>query len=320
MSTPPIDRAVLRAALQGAPAEAKRLASEAFRANGWPTLTPEAEWTPEALYAAATTIAELAAGAGHTIPIPVDTAGLKERIYALPEDLADRAAEEAKVHAIPNVDHAPKWTPELWRLADGIIAAAESHADARRRRIFAALSQAGELADDDRHRVVSALTAGRTNSTRKLTGPEARALAEWAEARSLGTGPEVPAPFAPDWKAEAKALGTTQATLLAEAKAWAKARRLEVPKALSEVTDHRLIAALLHRAGDGITEVVTEAANAVPPALTLVVNNPEPERTEHPVTEAATRAIGELATTISAAIATLEQALAKLTAGAGGTK
>lgn len=268
-ATPTIDRARLRTFIQGAPDTLKATISATFREGSWPSLAPESEWTPEALYVAAEAISHLAVESGHAFPVPVETDTLRARIVALPADLADRAAEEAATCSIPNVGHANKWSPALWLEADRIISTAEELAAVRLRRIHAALGDAGITTEEERHIALLTLT-GRTESSKQLTGPEAKALAEWAEGRSLGKGPALPEPFAPDWKVEAKALATTQGELLKEAKAWAKVRRLDVPKTLAEVTDHRMIAALLMRADDGTTKVMAAADAALPPETSPV--------------------------------------------------
>jgi hypothetical protein len=291
--TPTIDRSALRSAISAAPPEVKVPVAAIFRDKGWPSLAPEAEWEPEALWDAANAIVGAAEAAGVTMKVPVDTSVLRDRIMALPDDLADYAAAEAVPLGIPNVGHPGKWTLKNWTDADKLLAHAEDLAVRRRRHVMSALGQAGELADDDRHALVRSLTGGRSESIKKLTGPEARHLAAWAEAKILGMAPEAPGPFVPDWKAEAKFLGTTQGALLKDAKEWAKGRRMTPPKKLEEVTDHRMVAALLMTANDGRT-VLTEAADATEEAtvspwvagvIAAAVEEPEEPATPEPEPE-----------------------------------
>lgn len=297
MSTPTVDRQRLRSTIQSAPGEVKTALAELFRTNSWPSLAPDSEWDPDTLWTAANSIQATFRQHGHTVTIPLDTAALRDRIMALPDDIADRAAEEAKKHTIPNVGHPDKWDPTLWAIADGIIGAAEQLATTRRRHIMAALGQV-QAGDDQRHAIIGALTNGRTTSSKKITGPETRALAQWAEARSLGTTvPDLPPAFTPDWKAEAKQLGTTQAALLSEAKAWAKNRRFDPPKALADIVDHRMIAALLMRADDGLTPLMAATANALPATITTEL---EPEQEAAPAPEAAPAAAWQQAPEVAA--------------------
>lgn len=288
------DRDGLRDYLRGLPEPARNAAAAYVTGAGFPKLSDNG-WTDARLTEFVDGIRDAVKGAGFVAfapPLRTDT--LAERIAALPDDLADHAADEAREFKCPNVRHADKWTEELWRDVDGLLGHCEAHHGHRHRSIMASLGGAGVKAADERHSIIGIATSGRTESSRELTGPEARHLATWADAKALlpeTTGD--PQPYTPDWKAEAKALGVTQADLLRDAKVWAKGRQLESPKKLADVTDHRLIGALLWRAGDGRSNAgeaaqaanpVVEEARDLVEALTLESEVPtEPAAAELPV-------------------------------------
>lgn len=285
--TPQVDQAELRTAITNTPAETRTKLMEWYKAGEYPSLDPDVHtWEADALLDVAAQLQAIAAEATppYALRIPLDTAPLRERIMALPDDLADMAALDAKAAldgaGIPNVAHPSRWTLEHWYAADDIIGHAEELAAARLRYVHAALGSvpatdvlSGEtiLIDPDawRHTVVGCVTDGRTESSRKLTGPEAEHLARWAEASSLGTVTGPPPAFVPDWPAAAKRLGLTQADLNKASKEWHKVRRLEAPKKLSEITDHRAIAHLIGTALDGRTASVAAAEHVdqVAPAM-----------------------------------------------------
>jgi hypothetical protein len=269
---PAIDPLELRRQIQALPDAAKAAAGALFTECQWPKLD-SGEWTRDRLWNAAVLIHEAVEAEGFAAWVyPIDTAPLVERIAALPDDLADFAAENVREAEVPNVARPRLWTLEHWTIADAALEHAEALAAKRLRHVHAALGAAavgytGDITSDEgRHEIVSIVTGGRTESSRKLTGPEARHLADWAEAIASGVSVELE-PLTVDWKAEAKRLGTTQADLLKEAKTWAKFHHLEAPKALGDITSHRLIAALLTTADDGetIMETTAPAVAGLPP-------------------------------------------------------
>jgi hypothetical protein len=226
---------------------------------------------------------------------------------------------------LPNVAHANRWTLEHWFAGDDIIGHAEELAATRLRHVHAALTQAGMGTDEDRHSIVRIVTDDRTDSSRKLTGPEAAHVARWAEdvaVRGIDTV-GLPTAYVPDWKAEAKRVGVTQAELLKQAKEWARVHRLEAPKALADVTGHRAIGALLTTSLDGRTAItdiadeLPELANDTPvpaepaPAMAEAIANPP--TVLDALTEAQTEALfaearGEAVTEPAPTVAELEQA------------
>jgi uncharacterized coiled-coil protein SlyX len=271
---PAIDPLELRRQIQALPDAAKAAAGALFTECQWPKLD-SGEWTRDRLWNAAVLIHEAVEAEGFAAWVyPIDTAPLVERSAALPDDLADFAAENVREAEVPNVARPRLWTLEHWTIADAALEHAEALAAKRLRHVHAALGAAavgytGDITSDEgRHEIVSIVTGGRTESSRKLTGPEARHLADWAEAIASGVSVELE-PLTVDWKAEAKRLGTTQADLLKEAKTWAKFHHLEAPKALGDITSHRLIAALLTTADDGETIMETTAPE--------VASLPEPD-------------------------------------------
>lgn len=268
MTAPPIDRERLRALLGKLPSEAKRAAVDYFTSTSTKTLADES-WTQEGLAKLVEDLVPLLEDAGYVnFMAPIDTAPLKERIDELPDDLATKAAMECKPHQVPNVVYPDKWTVAHWEIADRAITKAEADAASRRRSVMAALGSIEPAPDDNvRHELVKEVTHGRTESSKKLTGPEARHLTAWADGQSMRFTGDGPGGYMPDWKAEAKRLGTTQAKLLKDAKMLANEIRATAPKALGDITDHTLIALLLDQ--------VTEDAPAAPHTDVAPENAPE---------------------------------------------
>lgn len=300
MTTQTVDREALRSLIQGLPTDVQGHVAGLWREHSWPTLKPEGVWPPTLLMTAACAIVDAAARLGVkglTVPyLPeptaaeapevvevveveeeasassvIDTGPIFDRIKALPDDLADLAADEAAKVPIPNVHVPEKWTVHHVGEADRILGWAEGLAADRLRWIMAAFSANKWVTDDLdalRHSFVAAVTNGRTESAKKLTGPEARYFAAWCNRVAVEGCKEGPAAYVPDWKAEAKAQGVTQADLLKAAKAWAADRRLDKPSKLDAVTDHRMIAAILATSTDGLSdaelaaEVIVGAAAA----------------------------------------------------------
>jgi hypothetical protein len=269
---PAIDPLELRRQIQALPDTARAAAAALFTEHQWPKLD-SGEWTREQLWNAAVLIHDAVGAEGYAAWVyPLDTAPILERIQALPDDLADFAADNVRDAEVPNVAYPRKWTLEHWTTVDAALEHAEALAAKRQRHVHAALNGAsayfdGPPTDAQRHDVVRIVTGGRTESSKELTGPEARHLADWAEAVATGANVGHIEPLVVDWKAEAKRLGTIQADLLKDAKAWAKFHDLEAPAKLGDITSHRLIAALLTTADDGetIMETTAPAVAGLPP-------------------------------------------------------
>lgn len=285
--TPIVNAAELRKLVSELPEPALGAVKALFRERGWPKLTDEWE-TDALLWHAAQEMEAIALRSGYVNwRTPLDTERLLARILALPDDLKDLAADNAAESQVPNVKRPERWTVEHWHAAVAAIEHAEALAAKRHRHVMAVFGEltAAVMSDmdvetpaDARHKVVHIVTGGRTESSRMLTGPEVRYLASVAEARAAGLPADVEA-YRPDWKAEAKRLGTTVAALAKDGKAWAAKSGLTFPtgaaaKALEELTDHRIIAHLLMGAEDGETvmertaaEVETMPAAEVDPPL-----------------------------------------------------
>lgn len=316
--TPVVNRLELRTAIGQTPPAVRDALMAAYTEGGYRPLTDDT-WTVDELNALAAHLVAAASTVGHKLHVPLDTSGLAERIAALPDDLADLAALKARdaEGGLPNVAHANRWTLEHWFAGDDIIGHAEELAAARLRHVHAALGQAGMSTDEDRHSIVRIVTDDRTASSRKLTGPEAAHVARWAEdvaVRGIDTV-GLPTAYVPDWKAEAKRVGVTQAELLKQAKEWARVHRFEAPKALADVTGHRAIAALLTTALDGRT-AITDIADGLPELANDTPVPAEPAPTATPaaaeLTEAQTEALfaearGEAVAEPAPTVAELEQ-------------
>jgi hypothetical protein len=294
--TPTLDPSRLRELVASLPDAARATVGSMFTAEGWPKLTEQ--WEPEKLWGAALRMKETAEAAGFINwnwgPV-WDFEPALARVRALPDDLSDMASENAKEAGVPSLRLADRWTAETWAALGQALAHAEGLAAKRHRHVMAALRGAGVDSDEARHEAIKIVTSGRTESSKMLTGPEARHLASWAETRAMI--PDAPlTPFeVTDWKAEAKRLGTTLAELVNQAKAFCQLHQLPAvvgsgSKALESIREagaHRVIAHLLGSADDGetIMECTAEhVATMAPPTVPEIVADAI-ERVTEQVTE-----------------------------------
>jgi hypothetical protein len=292
----PIDRGRLREYLPTLPPPAQAAIREKFAAEGWPKLTEE--WESAALLDAVRAMAEAAEAAGFVNwewGKLWSFATVQERIKALPDDLADLAAENAGQAGVPSMLFPERWAPSHWTALEECLLHAEGMAAKRHRHVMAALGAAAEMSDDARHEAVRTVTNGRTESSKKLTGPEARHLASWAE--TVAIAPASLTPFTvDDWKTEAKRLQTTLGDLSERAKTFNRLHQLPAitdtgSKALKQITDdnggatvpwaHRTIAHLLQFDANDDGETMMEAtaaevATMAPPTETPAEVEPKP--------------------------------------------
>ena len=192
--------------------------------------------------------------------VTYDRDKFRAMLGALPEPARGAALAHIKSKGVPKLDNAEHWTDErLSELADELQAVTEG-------------AGYGAWAPPVR-------TEALGRRTQALPGPEARDRTAWARLRERRPSTEMPDAFVPDWKAEAKTLSVTQADLLKLAKEWAARRAgqgIEQPKKLAEVTNYRMIAAIIGTSVDGISE-------PEPPTEAEPVT-PEPESEAEPPT------------------------------------
>lgn len=268
--TPTIDQERLGVALRNSPPEVRDRLAGMFVANDWPSLRGD-PIDDDKLYEIANTLALEAGLGGHTLTIPVKTAGFIGRIQSLPDDLADLSAilaRDCEVGPISTVVRPDLWTLEQWRECDRILTEAEDEAAVRLRKIHAA----DVCTDDERHRRCDVITCGRTQSSRKLTGPEAAHYCACAT-NLLAEGGFTP--YLPDWKVESKRAGRTQADALARVKEWCKWRNANAADRPAKLADlhtgshpnaHRMIAYALRAVPTSLQLAPTDGPIVAPAA------------------------------------------------------
>jgi hypothetical protein len=248
----------LRQLLRDAPEDVKQVEREVL-ANLVPLTDDAYDTDPAMLYDTALTVVVAAERAGYKLPFPVSTEGYLARALALPDDLQDVLSDMGRSYDLPNFAHAHLWTPAHAEQVEKLLLEVEGELFTRRTRVMAMLTETGLNDDDVRHGIIRQLTGGRTESSKALTPPEIDCLDGWCQSVRAGVlvwKPEVEGlvdkntgehlqSYRCDWRSFAKANGKlTLAHLTLLARSTCERLGLAVPTKITDVTDHRVTAAI----------------------------------------------------------------------------